>query len=106
MKNIYKQNSQRKTMVFSKKKNAQAAIEFLMTYGWMLLIVLIVGALIFSFVDFGNLIPNQINLNNNVQADATRSIAYSQESAGNENNVSVVFQYNGPRKTTMPPSAG
>ena len=40
-------------------KKGQAAIEFLMTYGWMLLVVLIVGALIFSFVDFGSLLPNK-----------------------------------------------
>jgi competence protein ComGC len=52
-------------MVFnSKDKKGQAAIEFLMTYGWMLLVVLIVGALIFSFVDFGALLPNNLDLNN------------------------------------------
>ena len=51
-------------MVFNKNKGGQAAIEFLMTYGWMLLVVLIVGALIFSFVDFGSLLPNKIELNN------------------------------------------
>ena len=52
-------------MVFSRKnKKGQAAIEFLMTYGWMLLVVLIVGALIFSFVDFGALLPNNLDLNN------------------------------------------
>jgi len=52
-------------------KKGQAAIEFLMTYGWMLLVVLIVGALIFSFVDFGSLLPNKIDLNNNLKADQT-----------------------------------
>lgn len=89
-------------MVFRKQaKKAQAAIEFLMTYGWMLLIVLIVGALIFSFVDFGNLIPNQINLNNNLQADSSGSVAYSEDSASNQDLVRVVFQYNGARKATI-----
>ena len=44
------------------KKKSQAAIEFLMTYGWMLLVVLIVGALIFSFVDFGGLLPSQVDV--------------------------------------------
>ena len=85
-------------------KNAQAAIEFLMTYGWMLLIVLIVGALIFSFVDFGNLIPNQIQLSNDMQADATRSIAYSEDSSQYENTVSVIAQYNGARQAQIGPS--
>lgn len=87
-------------MVFKKQaKKGQAAIEFLMTYGWMLLVVLIVGALIFSFVDFGSLIPNQVNLNNNLQADATRSLASNTDTGTGL--VQIVFQYNGARKATV-----
>ena len=97
MKKLYNGIFKKRNMMFQKQaKKAQAAIEFLMTYGWMLLVVLIVGALIFSFVDFGSLIPNQINLNNNLQADPTRSLADS-----NTQNITVVFQYNGARKAEI-----
>ncbi len=74
----------------NKTRKAQAAIEFLMTYGWMLLVVLIVGALIFSFVDFGNLLPNQLELSNNFRGDATRVIA---SDASNE--IQFVVKYVG-----------
>ena len=80
-------------MVLKKNKKGQAAIEFLMTYGWMLLVVLIVGALIFSFVDFGSLLPNQLDLSNSLRADATQMVA----SAGTPGNVSIVFTYLGTR---------
>jgi len=79
-----------------KNKKGQAAIEFLMTYGWMLLVVLIVGALIFSFVDFGSLLPNRLDLNNNLRADATQMVA----SAGSSR-VSIVFSYVGSRASQI-----
>lgn len=75
MKNLYKQKTFEKTMVMNKNKRGQAAIEFLMTYGWMLLVVLIVGALIFSFVDFGSLLPNKLDLTNSFKGDAQRIVA-------------------------------
>ena len=53
-------------------KRGQVAVEFLMTYGWMLLIVLIVGALVFSFVDFGGLLPNTLEFEKNFRADASQ----------------------------------
>lgn len=64
-------------MVFNRNssKKGQAAIEFLMTYGWMLLVVLIVGALIFSFVDFGSLLPSKLDLSNSFKGDAQRIVA-------------------------------
>jgi len=83
-------------MVFSKNKRAQAAIEFLMTYGWMLLVVLIVGALIFSFVDFGSLLPNKVDLSNNLRASATESVASAKSST-----VTVVFGYNGAKAASI-----
>jgi hypothetical protein len=77
-------------MVFNKNtKKGQAAIEFLMTYGWMLLVVLIVGALIFSFVDFSSLLPNKLDLSNNLRGSPTESIASS------TGIVQVVFTYTG-----------
>ncbi len=85
-------------MVFNKKIKGQAAIEFLMTYGWMLLVVLIVGALIFSFVDFGSLLPNKIDLNNNVRGSATDSFALAGPGPGN---VVIVFTYTGANRVTM-----
>lgn len=89
-------------MIFNKNNKGQAAIEFLMTYGWMLLVVLIVGALIFSFVDFGSLLPNKIELSNNLRADPTSSIAYSQGAAAPDTNtIKVVFDYNGASKVTI-----
>ncbi len=43
-------------------KKAQAAMEFLMTYGWAILVVLIaIGALTY-LVDFGNLVGNRCQL--------------------------------------------
>lgn len=84
-------------MVLYKKRKGQAAIEFLMTYGWMLLVVLIVGALIFSFVDFGSLLPNKVELSNNLRASATESFA----SGGNINTVTIVFTYTGSKSVTI-----
>ncbi len=78
-------------MAFKKtNRKAQAAIEFLMTYGWMLLVVLIVGALIFSFVDFGGLLPSEVSLNNNLQGDGTQVVA-----ASTSDRVQFAFTYIG-----------
>lgn len=83
-------------MVFKKNTKGQAAIEFLMTYGWMLLIVLIVGALIFSFVDFGSLLPNSVDLSNNLRADSTQLQADSEEDT-----VTIVFTYVGTQSSKI-----
>ena len=83
-------------MVFNNRKKGQAAIEFLMTYGWMLLVVLIVGALIFSFVDFGSLLPNKLDLSNNLGGDPTGSLASS-----DNNLVQVVFRYTGAKRAVI-----
>lgn len=89
-------------MVFRKNKRGQAAIEFLMTYGWMLLVVLIVGALIFSFVDFGSLLPNKLDLSNNLRGDPTGSVAYSHDTASpNTDKVKVVFRYTGAKRAII-----
>jgi hypothetical protein len=83
------------------QKKGQAAIEFLMTYGWMLLVVLIVGALIFSFVDFGSLLPNRIDMAGNVRPSAADSFATSSPQAitgpttSPSPDVVVVFTYIG-----------
>ncbi|MFT4243992.1 MAG: hypothetical protein ACMXYB_00875 [Candidatus Woesearchaeota archaeon] len=84
---------------FRQVKKGQAAIEFLMTYGWMLLVVLIVGALIFSFVDFGSLLPNQLELSNNLRAEATDMVG----SAASDQ-VQIVFTYLGARSSTIDPN--
>lgn len=39
----------------------QSAIEYLMTYGWMLLVVAIVGGTIFSVVD-GDLLGSEVSV--------------------------------------------
>jgi uncharacterized protein (UPF0333 family) len=78
------------------KKKGQAAIEFLMTYGWMLLVVLIVGALIFSFVDFGSLLPNRVDLAGNVRASAADSFA-----TGSDDNVKIVFTFTGSERVDI-----
>lgn len=91
-------------MVFRKSKRGQAAIEFLMTYGWMLLVVLIVGALIFSFVDFGSLLPNKLELSNNLRGDPTGSVAFAESHSGNasdQSQVKIVFRYNGAKRVTI-----
>lgn len=80
-------------MAFKKtNKKAQAAIEFLMTYGWMLLVVLIVGALIFSFVDFGGLLPNSITFSS---ANIQPIVGDSFVSTANAGTFLVAFRYNG-----------
>jgi len=88
-------------MVLKNNRKGQAAIEFLMTYGWMLLVVLIVGALIFSFVDFGSLLPNKVDLNNNLRGDAENSVAYNKDSTTNSNQVLIVFKYTGSARTAL-----
>jgi len=89
-------------MVFNKNKKGQAAIEFLMTYGWMLLVVLIVGALIFSFVDFGSLLPNRVDLSNTLRGDPTGSIAYSKDYPDSNNNTVLIrFKYNGAKRAMI-----
>jgi len=85
-------------MGLNKNKKGQAAIEFLMTYGWMLLVVLIVGALIFSFVDFGSLLPNRLELSNNLRGSATESTAMAGSADGN---LIVVFTYNGAKRAEI-----
>lgn len=85
-------------MKFNKK--AQAAIEFLMTYGWMLLVVLIVGALVFSFVDLGNLLPDQVDIKTqSIIGDSANSAAYG--SGANANLIYIAFTYRGGQKATM-----
>jgi uncharacterized protein (UPF0333 family) len=81
-------------------KKAQAAIEFLMTYGWMLLVVLIVGALVFSFVDFGSLLPNKVDISTqSIKGDSANSAAYG--SGADANKVYIAFLYNGGQKATI-----
>jgi hypothetical protein len=90
-------------MVFKKgTRKGQAAIEFLMTYGWMLLVVLIVGALIFSFVDFGGLLPNKVELSNSLRGDQTGSVAYSKDTPPNNNQVKILFKYTGAKRSLIP----
>ena len=84
-------------MVFNKNKRGQAAIEFLMTYGWMLLVVLIVGALIFSFVDFSGLLPSQLELNNNLRGDPNQLNAYG----GNPSYIQFAGSYIGTRSALI-----
>lgn len=83
-------------MVFKNKKKGQAAIEFLMTYGWMLLVVLIVGALIFSFVDFGSLLPNKLDLSQGFRADASQILPSADTSS-----VKVLLNYVGTSAATV-----
>jgi uncharacterized protein (UPF0333 family) len=78
-------------------KKAQAAIEFLMTYGWMLLVVLIVGALVFSFVDFGSLLPDNVAISTqSIKGDSTNSYALS-----SSNLAVIAFTYTGGQKSTI-----
>ena len=84
-----------KIMVLKNKKQGQAAIEFLMTYGWMLLVVLIVGALIFSFVDFGSLLPNQLDFSGDIRGSASESFALT------DGNVTIIFSYNGANRVQI-----
>ena len=91
-------------MVYNKRfRKGQAAIEFLMTYGWMLLVVLIVGALIFSFVDFGGLLPNKVDLSNTLRGDPTGSLAYSNDVANgaDASQVKIVFRYTGAKRSII-----
>jgi len=88
-------------------KKGQAAIEFLMTYGWMLLVVLIVGALVFSFVDFGSLLPDKVDISTqSIRADSANSAAYSDKYdavPADKNMIYVGFTYTGGQKGTISP---
>ncbi len=90
-------------MAFKKQaKKAQAAIEFLMTYGWMLLVVLIVGALIFSFVDFGNLLPSSVDFSSSsIQGDPQASSAYGPSFGSDASQVYIAFTYTGANRATV-----
>ena len=84
-----------KSFYFKQVKKGQAAIEFLMTYGWMLLVVLIVGALIFSFVDFGNLLPASIDISNpSIQPIVADSTVLT-NAAGTQADIFIAFRYQG-----------
>ncbi len=43
-----------KSADFTGKKSAQSAMEYLMTYGWAILVIAIVAALLFALGLFGN----------------------------------------------------
>jgi hypothetical protein len=90
-------------MAFNKtNKKAQAAIEFLMTYGWMLLVVLIVGALIFSFVDFGNLLPSTVDFSSSsIQGDPQATAAYGGDFGTDSHQVYLAFSYTGGNRATI-----
>ena len=72
-------------------KSAQASIEFLMTYGWMILIVLIVGVLVFSFINFGSLLPTKVELSGSFKGDPSRVVA----SSGDSGVLQVLVKYAG-----------
>ncbi len=81
------------------KKNGQSVTEFLFTYGWSFLIILIISFLIFSiFVNLNSLISNSIELNNNFRVDPTQSLA------SEEDFVLITFQYIGIDKITISPN--
>jgi hypothetical protein len=85
-------------------KKAQAAIEFLMTYGWMLLVVLIVGALVFSFVDFGSLLPNKVDISTqSIKGDSANSAAFGEtySATADRSLVYIAFTYTGGQKATI-----
>lgn len=85
-------------------KKGQAAIEFLMTYGWMLLVVLIVGALVFSFVDFNSLLPDSVDISTqSILGDGANSAAYATDyiDTALQSVVYVGFTYSGGQKATI-----
>lgn len=83
-------------MFFRRIKKSQAAAEFLLNYGWMLIVVLIIGALILSFVDFKSMLPSYMNMGDYLRGYPQDSIAYSFNGlTARENEVDVVFKYIG-----------
>lgn len=76
---------------FKMNKKGQAAIEFLMTYGWMLLVVLIVGALLISIVDFSDFKRESVSFDNYLSANAQDSIAYSKDTTP-ANTIQIIFK--------------
>ena len=87
-----------KNLRFNKK--SQAAIEFLMTYGWMLLVVLIVGALIFSFVDFGSLLPSQVDVSPPLRGDSTL-VSAEAGTSGNAGTIQFIMTYINAKGSTI-----
>ena len=75
-----------------------------MTYGWMLLVVLIVGALVFSFVDFGSLLPNKVDISTqSIKGDSANSAAFGSTylAAADQDKVYIAFTYTGGQKSTI-----
>lgn len=78
--------------MISKQKDAQASTEFLFTYGSMILVVLIVGSLIFYFMDFSGLQINRVSFKETVQGISQNSFAVSKTDT-NPGVVVVTFSY-------------
>jgi len=60
--------TQQKENLFYKERKGQSAIEYLMTYGWMLLVVAIVGGAIFATVQ-GQCTSSSTGFGDNVEVD-------------------------------------
>lgn len=67
--------------MYKRLKKGQAALEFLMTYGWAILVVLVViGALAyFGVFDMNALFPDRCTLGNNIQCAGHKVSASSAE---------------------------
>ncbi len=85
---------------------SQAAYEFLMTYGWMFLIVLVTAAVAFSFVDFSLLYPDEVEFKNLLEAEYEASGAYSEMSlySSFQSKVHIYFRHQGRYVVNITPS--
>ncbi len=76
-------------------RNSQISIEYLTTYGWMFIIVLIVSVMIFSYVDFNFILPEKLDFKNIVRGNYEASNAYSgtSEPSSFQDKVHIYFTY-------------
>ncbi|RLE38793.1 hypothetical protein DRJ17_02900 [Candidatus Woesearchaeota archaeon] len=71
------------------KKKAQAAMEFLLTYGWAILVITAIIGVILAFVDFSGFVPERCEVSSDFRCEGTSLV-----SSDGETQLTLLF-YNG-----------
>lgn len=89
------------------KNDVLALVAIIIGCVTLLLNLLIIGALIFSFVDFGAVLPTKLDLNNNLIGSANEIFACSDScSDGRQNSVYIALKYIGVKTISINSNAG
>jgi hypothetical protein len=102
---VYLQLSNQETQNNSKCKKKMSTTKIIFIVVLLIIclpILLICVALIFSFVNFGSLLPDIVDISTqSVRGDAVNSAAYSSASSLNQNKVYISFIYTGSQKGSI-----